>query len=101
MNELNDYAVRYVRSEIKAHEEILDETPYWKSTDFAFISFSITALMEILDRLENNKDISPITIIRDYIDQMKDYSTLSSEGNFRFLVACDMAIYVLDEIKAY
>lgn len=98
MNSLNDYALSYVRSEIKEHEEILKTTSYWKSYDFAFISYSISALKEILSRLEKDRVTSPITIIREYRDQMSDYACVNPEGSFMFSVACDMAVYMLDEL---
>ena len=101
MNDLNVYAIGYVRNEIKSHTEILNESSYRKSCEFEFMSYSISALKEILYRLERNKDISPITILEDYIDQMKDYSCEEGKGSEMFLTACDVARYILDEIISW
>ena len=98
MKKLNELAMQIVRENMKNARHQLAKTPYWKTAEFAYASYSLTTLIEILEYLRRSPDISPIIILEEYRDQMDDYACRNIIGSYMFSVAYDTVTNIIDEL---
>ncbi len=98
MNSLYNYAISTICKTIKDERAILRKTSHRKTMDFAFTSYSISALEDILEHIRQNRDKSPLTIVEEYRDKMDTYACSKTEGSYIFSVAYDVATGVLDDL---
>ena len=61
--------------------ERLESQPmgYWRSSEFAQLSYAKTAAREVVDLLKNDDSKPPLVIIEEYVDKMNKYACLNKE----------------------
>ena len=72
----------------------------WHTYDFKTKSYTKWAANELLIRLEDNKDVPPLIIIVDFIDEMDKYSDVNDCTKYRFSIARETAQWVEDLLTA-
>lgn len=76
--------------------------PYWRSEEFAQLSYSKTAAYSILSALKIDETTPPLQIIEDFRDRMNELACLNPKTSIMFSVAHDTAEDIIDEIiKSY
>lgn len=94
MNSLNDYAMDIICKKIKMERAALDRIFYRDSVHFAFVSYSITALKDLLSTIMGRWEESPLTVVEEYRTRMDTYAC----DDYMFSVAYDVATDILDEL---
>ena len=80
--------------------ERLENQPmgYWRSSEFAQLSYAKTAAREVVDLLKNDDSKPPLVIIEEYVDKMNKYACLNKERSIMFSVAADTAEDMIHEL---
>lgn len=96
MNKANEMAIQIVTEYISRLER--QPMGYWRSSEFAQLSYSKSAAREVLRLLQHNKELPPLVVIEEYRDKMNDYSCLNSVWSIMYSVAADTASSIVDEL---
>ena len=96
MNKANIMAIQIVRNYISRLER--QPMGYWRSSEFAQLSYSKSAARDLLNLLQDKTDTPPLVVIEEYRDKMNDYSCLNPMWSFMHSVAADTADSIIDEL---
>lgn len=100
MNKANETAIEFVRGYCARLERQV--YPYWRSPEFAQLSYSKTAAYEVLNRLIQNPTSPPLQTIEEFRDTMSKYSCINSKTSIMYSVAQDIADDISNDlIKAF
>ena len=72
-----------------------------ESGSFIQKSYSKSAGMDLIDRIQENQSKSVFTIIEQYQKLMDKYTVLNSRQSIIFSIKHDFATYILDELIMY
>lgn len=82
-------------------DELTYMHPFVTSDKFADNSYSKWACKEILKEIEFSKklpfDLTPLSLLEQFIDKMKRYSCVHSENGLPFTIAAETAEYLIEQ----
>lgn len=76
-------------------------TCYWNSAEFMQTCYSKIAANKLLELIESDNRLSPVTIIENFRDKMNRYSIANEFNSLMFSIQHDASTYILDELIFY
>ena len=92
---MNDLAIEIIQKYISDFE---NRKHYWSKPMFKQNSYAKWSAEELLERVQNRKNVPAIYVIEDFIRLMDRYACMNPHNSYMFSVAHDTAEDILDFI---